>query len=91
MIKKFEETESLIIRPDRGRKPASEKVIKDVATVIVNGFQGTIVGTYISQALWNISCDMLRTVPVRRMHGVVSENSTYNACDRIPRQLSECS
>ena len=45
LIKKFEETGSLTIRAGRGRNPASEDVITDVATAIVERSQGTIAGT----------------------------------------------
>ncbi|GFU75289.1 hypothetical protein TNCV_4755481 [Trichonephila clavipes] len=40
----FEETESLTIHPDRGRKPG--EIITGVTTVIVDGSQGTIVGAH---------------------------------------------
>lgn len=52
MIKKFEETGSLIIRSGRGREPVSEDVITDVATAIVEGSQGTIAGT---SSAWGVA------------------------------------
>lgn len=45
MITKYEEPGSLAIHAGRGRKSVSEEVITDVATTIVEGSQGTIVGS----------------------------------------------
>ena len=51
IIKKFDETGSLTIRSGRGRKPISEDVITDVATVVVEGSQGTIADTSSSRGV----------------------------------------
>lgn len=45
MIHKFEETESLAVRSGRGRKPVSKETIADVATALLAGTQGIIVGS----------------------------------------------
>ncbi|GFW31316.1 hypothetical protein TNCV_2578971 [Trichonephila clavipes] len=54
-------------RPGRERRPVSEEVVADITTGIVHGSQGTIIGTPHNIyrrifTMWNIPCDMLRTV-----------------------------
>ncbi|GFW80208.1 hypothetical protein TNCV_461151 [Trichonephila clavipes] len=46
MIKEFEETASLTVRSDRGRKHGSEDVITCITAVTVDGSQGIMVGTH---------------------------------------------
>lgn len=45
LIKKFEETGSLAVRPGRGRKPVSEQTATDVATALVESSHGAVAGS----------------------------------------------
>ncbi|GFX25219.1 hypothetical protein TNCV_1273801 [Trichonephila clavipes] len=63
----------MTIHSSRGRKPVSEEVIADVATVIFDGSQETIVGTHFTDSVEYSFCGMLRMTVgniVLRKHSV---------------------